>query len=65
MTNFEWLKSQEDLKSLGHKLCDLMDYAENDGLYGCDICPVNSLCERAQNGFITWLEAEHGESEKK
>lgn len=59
MNNFEWLKSQEDIKKLGHELCDFMDHVENDGLYGCDICPVNCFCERQQNGFIAWLEAEH------
>lgn len=59
MTNHEKLKSMTT-EELGHFLCTYMEViGENtkDDLC-CSICPVEHLCRKGKNGFITWLENE-------
>ena len=59
MTNYDKLKAMS-IEELGRFLCSSMEIIGDNTSSGlcCDICPVEELCKKGKNGFITWLENE-------
>lgn len=59
MTNLEHLQSMS-AEELGRYFCETMEIIGDNTENGlcCDICPVEHLCRKGKNGFITWLEGE-------
>lgn len=57
MNNFEWIKEQSTIDSLGHCLCDLYDGKIAD----CEKCPVSEKCSYGKNGYVQWLKEPHTE----
>lgn len=59
MTNHDKLKTMST-EELAHFLCTSMEIIGDNTKEGfcCSICPVEHLCKKGKNGFITWLENE-------
>ena len=62
MTNHDKLKEMST-EELGRYFCSTMDIIGDNTENGlcCHICPVEHLCKKGKNGFITWLESESRE----
>lgn len=59
MTNRDKINLMNN-EELGHFFCTSMEIIGDktkDGMC-CTICPVEQLCRKGQNGFITWLNSE-------
>ena len=58
MTNYDRLKSMSK-EELGEFFCTAMEVIGDNTTSGlcCDICPVEQLCKKGKNGFITYLES--------
>ena len=59
MTNYDKIKTMP-IEELGRYFCDAVEIIGSNTKDGftCDICPVEHLCKKGKNGFITWLESE-------
>lgn len=59
MTNYDRLHNMS-LEELGKELCVSIEIIGDNTTEGlcCNICPVEHLCKKGKNGFITWLEQE-------
>ena len=59
MSNYDVLKNMT-VEELGHFFCNTMEIIGENTTSGlcCSICPVENICMKGKNGFITWLEKE-------
>jgi hypothetical protein len=63
MTNRDRFNSMSN-DELGHFFCQAMEIIGDNTENGlcCSICPVEHLCKKGKNGFITWLENEESKT---
>lgn len=59
MTNYERIQSMSS-EELGRYFCEAMEIvADNtENSFCCSICPMEKMCQKGKNGFITWLNSE-------
>lgn len=59
MTNRDRITTMSN-DELGRYFCESMEIIgeRTEEGFSCSICPVEHLCKKGQNGFITWLNKE-------